>query len=229
MVAISSQITSLTIIQSTIYSDADQIKHQSSASPAFVRGIHRWPVHSPHKWPVTRNMFPFDDVIIYSFVMDCTRIWHDRLHPYMIKYVYLWLMSNHIYHRNTTLEPVFIPLLYFIFFLAESLSTYIMLHEDCVHLSKTSGAYMSRSTMASLVRWWIVAFFGDKSSYHFFPIVHWIVGIRYRWNLNSNKKLHTRKWNWKCCLCLTVFTVSYRCDMRRCICINGFLLQNLRF
>ena len=27
-------------------------------------GIHRWPVNSPHKWPVTRKMFPFDDVIM---------------------------------------------------------------------------------------------------------------------------------------------------------------------
>ena len=39
-------------------------KHQSSVSLAFVRGIHRWPVNSPHKWPVTRKMFPFDDVIM---------------------------------------------------------------------------------------------------------------------------------------------------------------------
>ena len=41
-------------------------KHQSSASLAFVRGIHRGPVNSPHKWPVTRKMFPYDDVIIYT-------------------------------------------------------------------------------------------------------------------------------------------------------------------
>ena len=37
---------------------------KTSASLAFVRGIHRWPVNSPHKWPVTRKMFPFDDVIM---------------------------------------------------------------------------------------------------------------------------------------------------------------------
>ena len=43
---------------------ADQRKHQSSASLAFVREIHRWPVNSPHKRPVTRKMFPFYDVII---------------------------------------------------------------------------------------------------------------------------------------------------------------------
>ena len=44
-----SQITSLTIVYSTVYSSADQRKHQSSASLAIVRGIHRWPVNSAHK------------------------------------------------------------------------------------------------------------------------------------------------------------------------------------
>ena len=62
MGAMASQITSLTIVYSTVYSGTDQRKHQSSTSLAFVRGIHRWPVNSPHKWPVTQKMFPFDDV-----------------------------------------------------------------------------------------------------------------------------------------------------------------------
>ena len=66
MGAMASQITSLTIVYSTVYSDADKRKHQSSASLAFVRGIHRWPVNSLHKWPVTRKMFPIDDVIMFS-------------------------------------------------------------------------------------------------------------------------------------------------------------------
>ena len=66
MSTIASQITSITIVYSTVYLDADQRKHQRSASLAFVRGIHRRPVNSPHKWPVTRKMFPFDDVIMES-------------------------------------------------------------------------------------------------------------------------------------------------------------------
>ena len=66
MGAMASQITNLTIVYSTVYSDADQRKHQSSASLAFEWGIHRGPVNSPHKWPVTRKMFPFDDVIMVS-------------------------------------------------------------------------------------------------------------------------------------------------------------------
>ena len=64
MGAMASQITSPTSFYSTVYSGADQRKHQSYASLAFARGIHRWPVNSPHKWPVTRKMFPFDDVIM---------------------------------------------------------------------------------------------------------------------------------------------------------------------
>ena len=59
-----SQITSLTIVYSIVYSGADQRKQQSSASLAFVRGIHRGPTNSPHKWLVTRKMLPFDDVIM---------------------------------------------------------------------------------------------------------------------------------------------------------------------
>ena len=64
MGAIACQITSLTIVYSIVYWDADQRKHQSSASLAFVRRIHRWPVNSPHKWPVARKIFSFDDVIM---------------------------------------------------------------------------------------------------------------------------------------------------------------------
>ena len=56
MSAMASQIISLMIV--------DQRKHQSFASLAFVSGIHRWPVNSLHKGPVTRKMFPFDDVIM---------------------------------------------------------------------------------------------------------------------------------------------------------------------
>ena len=76
MSTMASQITSLTIVYSIVYSGADQRKHQSSASLAFVRGIHRWPVDSPHKGPVTRKTFPFDDVIIEGVVQGGVRLVH---------------------------------------------------------------------------------------------------------------------------------------------------------
>ena len=56
MSTMASQIISLMIVYSTVYSGADQRKHQRSASLAFV--------NSPHKRPVTWKMFPFDDVIM---------------------------------------------------------------------------------------------------------------------------------------------------------------------
>ena len=71
MSATASQITSITIVYSIVRSGAHQRKHQSSASSAFFRGIHRWPANSPHKGPVTRKMFPFDDVIMLSTWTYC--------------------------------------------------------------------------------------------------------------------------------------------------------------
>ena len=64
MSRMASQITSLTIVCPNFYSGADQRKHHSSASLAFVRGIHRRSVNYPHKGPVMRKMFPFDYIIM---------------------------------------------------------------------------------------------------------------------------------------------------------------------
>ena len=79
MGAMASQITSLTIVYSTVHLGPDQRKHQSSASLAFVLGIHRSLVHSPHKGPVTRKMFLFDDVIMRCYIHSAFSHW---LKPY---------------------------------------------------------------------------------------------------------------------------------------------------
>ena len=78
MSTMASQITSLTIVCSRVYSGSDQRKRQSFASLAFVWGIHRWPVNSPYKWPVTRKMFPFDDVIMADINTSAVRIWENH-------------------------------------------------------------------------------------------------------------------------------------------------------
>ena len=75
MTMLASQITSLMVVYSIVYSGVDQSKHQSSASLAFVQEIHRGPVNFPHKWPVTRIMFPFDDVIMKP-VQNIRRLGH---------------------------------------------------------------------------------------------------------------------------------------------------------
>ena len=72
MGAMASQITSLTIVYTIVCSGSgtDKKTHLSFASLAFVRGIHRGSLNSPHKRPVTRKMSLFDDVIMVS------RHWH---------------------------------------------------------------------------------------------------------------------------------------------------------
>ena len=110
MGAIAFQITSLAIVYSTVYSGADQRKHESSAALAFVRGIHRGPVNSSHKWPVTRKMFPFDDVImIFSRLLwsnwfsrvSVQHSWQPKMLtigtcslPSNVLYRLLWLISS---------------------------------------------------------------------------------------------------------------------------------------
>ena len=91
MGTIASRITSLTIVYSTVYSDADQRKHQSSASPAFVWGIHRGPVNSQHKWPVTRRMFRMQQVdsidripILFGHIMACFQCKHGQTSPLVL-------------------------------------------------------------------------------------------------------------------------------------------------
>ena len=113
MSLMTSQITSLTIVYSTSYSGVDQRKHQSSASLAFVRGIHRGPVNSPHKRLVTRKMFPFDDVIMYV-LMNAP-----------IAYVDIYI------HRKT------LPLYICIYFLKSMLVRYIH-HKTCM-LTSSNG------------------------------------------------------------------------------------------
>ena len=83
MCTMASQITSLTTVYSNVNSSTDQRKHQSSASLAFVLGIHRWAVNSPHKGPVTRKRFPFDDVIMWC--MEIARVIF-RHHGQQMKY-----------------------------------------------------------------------------------------------------------------------------------------------
>ena len=86
MSAMASQITGVTIVYSTVCHGADQRKHLSFASLAFVMEIHRWPVDSPHKGQVTRKMVPFDDIIM-DFVPD-------------ISHVYIWWWSNLAYFQS---------------------------------------------------------------------------------------------------------------------------------
>ena len=90
MSTMASQITSLAIVYSSVYTGPSQRKLQSSASLAFVRGIHRWPMNSPHKRPVTRKMFPFDDVIMFQSIWPPKTSFVNRKLAFLIVYVSGW-------------------------------------------------------------------------------------------------------------------------------------------
>ena len=93
MGAMVSQIISLTIVYSTVCSGAGQRKHQSSTSLDFMRGFHRWPVDSPHKGPITRKMFPYQDVIMWSaWVSSYEPLWiTQHLDPHCSVRDWTWL------------------------------------------------------------------------------------------------------------------------------------------
>ena len=97
MSALASQITGVSIVYLTVFSGADQIRHQSFASLAFLRGIHRWQESSPHKGPVTRKMFPFEDVIMKSpldqLMAWCRQVTNPLLEPILTQ-IYIALCPN---------------------------------------------------------------------------------------------------------------------------------------
>ena len=98
MSLMASQITSLAIVYSTVYSGADQRKHQCPASLAFVRGIHNWPVNSPQKRPVTRK-----SVSIWwrhHVISTCTHFLHG--YPGYVKIRHYSPKSTEIYSMEVT-------------------------------------------------------------------------------------------------------------------------------
>ena len=64
--AIASQITSLPIVYLIVYSGTSQMKISKLRVTGLCAGNSPSPVNSPHKGPVTRKMFPLDDVIMYA-------------------------------------------------------------------------------------------------------------------------------------------------------------------
>ena len=92
MNTIASQITGVSIVYSTVCSGADQRNYQSSTSLAFVRGIHRWPVNSPYKRPVTRKTYPFDDIIMnlelyFDLGLEQGGCWDSSRHSHLRHFV----------------------------------------------------------------------------------------------------------------------------------------------
>ena len=159
--SIPSQITSLTNVYSTVHSGTDQRKHQSSASLAFVWEIHRLPVNFPHKWPVTRKMFPFDDVIMMS--KPATKDGETYL-SCEIKTVYLKIWSKarvgEAWYRTIGLyymgPPFFLPKI-------PQIGEWMNKHGNC--FIRNVIRYPSRNfngslnlTVVEIRQWWVITY-----------------------------------------------------------------------
>ena len=151
MATMASQITSLTIVHTTVYSGADQSKHQSSASLAFVWWIHRWPVNSPHKWPVTRKrMFPFDDVIMW--LPNETNFCHISQYLTITKRLLSHIPQYTIQNRN-----VYISVLNCV--LWDMGQVHCGICETALFLERTTWTYPGTDVVLLLVSAWILVRF----------------------------------------------------------------------
>ena len=135
-----SQITVVCSVCPTVGSGADQRKHQSSASLAFVWGIHWWPVNSPHKRPVTRNMFPFNDIIMHMRWLN-TYPCHMRQNAFCCWYHVLHFSSDKItvcdnYKQNKSRLNNFLYLQLAVFSRTDTVTKIILLQLWSWHLSR---------------------------------------------------------------------------------------------
>ena len=154
MTMLASQITSLMVVYSIVYSGINQRKHQSSASLAFVREIHRGPVNFPHKWPVTRKMFPFDDVIMtrerwvkggvmlayfqsWGLITDCMN-WLYIRHKGLLKLGRIWWCLTICYQTRLPCSFSGVPC-YFFIWLDETLISH---HKNSVVCSGSQWVYI---------------------------------------------------------------------------------------
>ena len=93
-----SQITSLIIVYSTVYSVADQRKHKSSALLARVRGIYQWPVNSPPKGAVARKF----SIWWRREYFGRSRLWHSYTYYIIVDLIGLWFNHMHLMKLSTS-------------------------------------------------------------------------------------------------------------------------------
>ena len=133
-------------------------KTSSSASLVFVGGIHRWPVDSPHKGPVTRKMFPFDDIIIgiiSNIGQEQAGSHIDHIFKWIFqnkKYGFWFLGTNCRYFDKTKLSSLSVPeYVGFFFQMVLQPTTKIMFHiSKIVYPNIKSGYPMLKVALTCL-------------------------------------------------------------------------------
>ena len=75
-----------------IFQELDEAnsKNQNLHYWPFVKGIHQWPVGSPHKAPVMQKEFPFHDIIM---ILICDFLWSESLMYRMVPQLHNFLLS----------------------------------------------------------------------------------------------------------------------------------------
>ena len=138
MTMLASQITSITVVYSIVYSGVNQRKHQSSASLTFVRES---PVNFPHKWPVTRKMFPFDDVIM--IFMGYT--------IHVLRYEFRWRLLLHLLLANDYHDLWHI-------FPEKSLMITTVLHAVVMKSDKHITSFWPRIVQVTKIQLWVALY-----------------------------------------------------------------------
>ena len=170
MGAMASQITRVSTVYSTVCWGVDQRKHQSSASLAFVRGIHRWLLNSPHKGSVTRKMFPSDDVFMKGR--------DEWLHPTDMRSVVM-LYGIPCYNGSRYREPR----------LYSGLTHWGRVTHICVSINHHWFRYW-------LVAWSAPSHYLNQ----WLNIVNWTIINKFHWISFKFKNSYSKKYIWKCCL-----------------------------
>ena len=191
MGVVASQITSLAIVFSTVYSDADQRQHQSHASLAFVQGIHREPVNSLHKWPVTQKMFPFDDVIVDYYPNP--------------RSITTCLCTVHILKQIKRMVIVDVKLWYYLQFIRDMVSWIMMLGQMILMRDAVTSGNHGKSPN----EWWKNHYWPQSCMVLF--LTYFCVIKRYFSENNSNQCTVHHQTGIKegCC----DIVLSYRCDI----------------
>ena len=122
MRTMASQITSLTIVYSTVYSRRRSKKTSKlHITGLCVRGIHRSPGNSPHKWPATRKMLPLDDVTMETKHLRGIRQRADNarklpcshISPLKLQFVSLCLNPCNLFDVQLLLDTNLMPAIFF--------------------------------------------------------------------------------------------------------------------
>ena len=137
MGTMTSQINSLTIVYSAVYSCADQRKHQSSMSLAFVQGIHRWPVNFPHKGPVNRTLSCICTIPSTKIITPCFTEGNTDQKPInsLAPWKFEWIFRHVIFKQILVIDgwgiPCKIALIWMLLDFADDQSTLVQVTALC--------------------------------------------------------------------------------------------------